>query len=101
MFAANLRAILVDSTAAIVLEVQATIVDEQVPAILVLVNLGVGVGDLLQQHVEVFRRPGGMSLMGQIGTAGRALAEATLVVGGDPDLLRSFDRNQCGHGLGQ
>jgi hypothetical protein len=97
MLAAYLRAGVVDTAAAAGLKVRAGIVDQQKPAVLVLVHLGVEVRDLPQQHVKVFHRTRGLDPLGQVGAAGRAPAEAALVVRGDLHRGDGGDRDNGRH----
>lgn len=64
-------------------QVRAGIFDKQKPTVLVLIDTGIGMGDLPEQMVEV--RLGGwrFHLLGKVATAGRVGAEAAFGLGGD------------------
>jgi hypothetical protein len=96
--AADLRAGRVDAAAAVRLEEAAAVVDQQEPAVLVLVYLGIMVGQLPQQRIEVLDRARGVDLLGQVGAAGGVGAESALVLGGDLHLADGLDGDDGGHG---
>ena len=79
MFAAYLGALFVDPTPSIRLQMPAAVIDQQKPAILVLVRLGAMVRYLPQQRVEILHRARRVDVLRKVGATGRICAEAALV----------------------
>lgn len=88
MIPADTGSFMVDATSAIFLQVQALPQDQQVPAIVILVNVGIFVGDLPEQVVKVVHGSGGLELFCIVSTALGALTKAALVIRGYLDAIK-------------
>jgi hypothetical protein len=86
MFSTDGWALFVDTATAITLKEVATVVDDQKPAIFILIELYLLMGNLPEQGLEVGLATGGVNLLGKVATAGCSTTEATFVISGDVNL---------------
>ena len=87
MLAADVRAVVVDTAAAIFLQVQAGAFHEQIPAVIIFVDTNIFVRNLPQQMVKIVHGARGLQLFGDVGAAFGTVTETAFVFCGDLDAV--------------